>query len=59
MLAKIHLANRFSSFMEINFPVNKIQIQRAVVELFETMILSSLEMIVLKILLWWNMQFLL
>ena len=36
MLAKIHLGDGFSSFLEINFPVNKNGIPRAVVELFET-----------------------
>ena len=36
MLAKIHLGDGFSSFLEINFPANKNEIPRAVVELFET-----------------------
>ena len=36
MLAKIHLGDGFSCFLEINFPMKKNQIPRAVVELFET-----------------------
>ena len=36
MLAKIHLGDGFSCFLEINFPMKRNQIPRAVVELFET-----------------------